>query len=92
MNKYITASLIGYASSATPGAIPTTTWPKFASPTAPSTSSSTANAAGNVLSAYSTANSVLIGPARGFRNNLVVFPTQSVVKAGVAANTDKASI
>lgn len=93
MNNFVIASLIGATSAAT-GPLRVNTFPVFTSTTAPSTTSTpvTKDAADNVLEAYSMKGTVKIGPLRGFRNGLNIFPTQKFTKAATAANTDKAII
>jgi len=85
MNKFVAASLIGYASStATPGPLPGTDFPKYATITGVGSTQLDNN---NVLQTYidGVSTSVSNGPYRGFRNGMYVFPTQTLVAATSSA-------
>jgi len=72
-SNFAIAALIGSAKAATRGPLPvSTTFPKFSSVTSPSSG----NLDGlNVKVDYSTLNGNIVGPYKGFRNNLFMFPT-----------------
>lgn len=85
MNKFVAASLIGSATAtATPGALPDANFPKYPTVTAPSGAQLDAD---NVLQAYTdgVSTSTTCGPYRGFRNNLLVAPTQTLEAATTSA-------
>jgi len=78
--KYSVISLIGIANGAT-GPLPvtsgTSTFPKYPSVTAPVTTTDY-NANGAMLAAYTKNGANVVGPYRAYRNDLIVFPTQTV--------------
>jgi hypothetical protein len=75
MNKYSVMALLGAANAAT-GPLPSsTTFPKFDTVTAPTVSVLTTN---NVLIAYNHSGTTVSGPYRAYRNDLVVFLTQTL--------------
>lgn len=87
MRHSIASLLISYASAA-PSSLPSSsTWPKFA--TIPSVTMDTDN--NNVALAFSKNLNALGsngGPVRGYRSNLVVFPTQMLVNPVASGNTN----
>jgi hypothetical protein len=82
LNKFTVLALIGATQSAV-SPLPNTTFPKYATVVTPltSTSPATLGSVAQVLVAYVTSNSVVVGPHRAYRNNVTIFPTQTVVKA-----------
>lgn len=91
MNKFVIPTLLGVTSAAL-GPTIQSGYPKFGTLVAPATTDQTKDAAHNVLEKYSLKGTATIGPLRGYRNDLVVFPTQKVSKAATAATSDKASV
>lgn len=67
-------------------------FPLFATPKAPATADSNADAAGNVLLAYSKVGTVNYGPLRAYRNGLYTFPTQVITKADIATEASVAAV
>lgn len=85
MNKFIVSTFLG-STYAAAGPLPgdeLPNWPAYKATYTLATGDKTAGGAYNV--SFSTANTVSIGPYRGFRIGLIVFPTQKVVKAGASA-------
>jgi len=89
--KIVIPSLLG-VTSATVGPKMLTAWPKFATIVAPASSNQTADMAFNVLEKYSLKGTATIGPLRGFRNELITFPTQKVSKSADTSTSTKASV
>ncbi len=92
LNKYSTLALLGAVSAGPAGPLPAVaTYPKFATAVPPSTGASTADASGNVLDAYCKVGSNYVGLVRPFRNDIYVFPTQTIVRADQAAKSGATS-
>jgi hypothetical protein len=77
-------SLISTASAVTAAPFPDATFPRYATATAP-TGATNIDASDNILPAYFD-SAASKGPYRGFRNDLYVFPTQSISAASSTAN------
>ena len=75
MNKFVVSTLIG-STMAAAGPLPgdlLPNWPAYKTAYTPISGDKTSNDAWNV--SFTTANTVSIGPYRGFRNSLIVGPT-----------------
>ena len=75
MNKFVVSTLIG-STMATRGPLPDDLswgWPVYKTSYTPISGDKTSSDAWNV--SFTTANTVSIGPYRGFRNSLIVGPT-----------------
>jgi hypothetical protein len=76
LSKYSILALIGASSAAIAGPLPATTWPKFANPVAPSAAADL-----DATAKFVTATWAGTSYYRGYRNDLVTFPLQTIVKA-----------
>jgi hypothetical protein len=82
-------SLISTASAVTAAPFPDNTFPRYATATTP-TGATNIDSSDNILPAYF--DSASKGPYRGFRNDLYVFPTQSITAASSTDATVKQTL
>lgn len=81
MNKFVVSTLLGSAYAAA-GPLPgdqLPNWPAYKASYTVQSADKNSNGAWN--SSFLTQNGVSVGPIRGFRIGLIVFPTQKVVKS-----------
>jgi len=81
MKKCSVMALLGATQAATPGPTPTATFPKFDTVVPPAASFKETNF---VKSTYSMSGTVLSGLYRAYRNDLIIFPTQSLTVGNTA--------
>ncbi len=82
MNKASVMILLGVAQAATPGPTPAAaTFPKFATPVDPTGTTVSGNA---VKSTYLVSGTTASGLYRAYRNDLIIFPTQSLTIGGTS--------
>jgi hypothetical protein len=90
MHKFsVVSALIGASQAATPSPVANTDYPKYATLTVPATTGNSWLASnGSILPLMFKSGAVASGLMRGFRNDLAIFPTQTLLKP--VANTASA--
>jgi hypothetical protein len=91
--QLVIASLLGLTNAATPGPMPSTSFPKFDTVVVPTVTGGSGNGFLDSDSAIdatfyypkAAATAITVGPVRGYRNDLTVFPTQALVASTTAS-------